>query len=177
MKALVVYYSLTGKTETVANTIAEKLNADVRKIEEAKPRKNIVSLYVSGGYAASHDKCGEIKPCDLDFDGYDLIMIGTPNWANKPVPAINAFISKVDFKSKMVVLFCTMIGEKRSQALFSNFKSKVEAKSGKVVGTFPVNIQGVTDLELIEETENAIRYLPTEKSDDVVSEKPVLARS
>ncbi|WP_148677113.1 flavodoxin family protein [Staphylothermus hellenicus] len=38
MKALVVYYSKTGKTELVAKEIARVLNTDIRKVEEAKKK-------------------------------------------------------------------------------------------------------------------------------------------
>ena len=48
MKSLVVYYSLTGKTRLVAQTIAEALNARLVEIREKKTRKLGPFLYLIG---------------------------------------------------------------------------------------------------------------------------------
>ena len=53
MKPLVVYYSLTGKTQLVAQVIAEALNAPLLEIKETKARKLGPSLYAIGGFEAT----------------------------------------------------------------------------------------------------------------------------
>ncbi len=160
MKTLVVYYSLSGKTEIVANAIAAELGADVRRIEEVKPRTNFASIYLAGGRDASQDRCSEIRPCDFSLDGYDTVFIGTPNWANRPVPAINAFIAKADFTNKTVVTFCTMGGRPGYESLFTNLNDKIASRSGRVVGDFSVRTFMKKDQEIIDITRNRLENLP-----------------
>lgn len=46
MKALIVYCSLTRKTELVAKAIAQILNADIRKIEEVEKEGSLLFFYL-----------------------------------------------------------------------------------------------------------------------------------
>ena len=46
MKKLIVYYSLTGKIELVAKTIADKAKAKLIKIEEERKKKEAFCIYV-----------------------------------------------------------------------------------------------------------------------------------
>ena len=160
MKTLVVYYSYSGRTETVARTIAEALDADIRRIEEVKPRNGFAQLYLDGGMAAGRDKCSEIKPCDIDIDEYDRIFIGTPNWASKPAPAVNAFITGTDLAGKEVIVFCTTGGNMGVNNLLANFTGKVEDKCGRVVGSFAIRSSQLNDRELAEKAREALLGLP-----------------
>jgi len=151
MKALVVYYSWTGKTELVATSISKVLNADLGKIEEVKSRKGFFG-FISGGYGAAKGKCSRIKPLNLNLNNYELIFLGTPVWALRPTPAINAFISKVDFKGKEVVLFVTMGGFGGKKAI-KIMKDKIRRKEGKIIGSFIVKTGGVKIEDIIKEGE------------------------
>jgi flavodoxin len=159
MKAIVIYYSLTGKTELVATTVAKVLGAEVKRIEEIKPRK-LPSVYFFGGLTAMTNKSSRIKPLDFNVDNYDLILVGSPVWAGKPTPAVNTFIAKTDFKSKDVVVFCTAGGDmKGTEATFKNLTAKVAKKSGKVIGSFAISTGKATDGEIVEKTrEEARKY-------------------
>jgi hypothetical protein len=95
--------------------------------------------------AASQDKCSEIKPCDIEIGEYDQIFIGTPNWASKPAPAVNAFIAGTDFAGRDVVVFCTTGGNLKVNNLLANFTAKVVAKFGKVVGSFAIRSSQLND--------------------------------
>ena len=112
MKTLVVYYSLTGKTEIVAKEISAELKSDLRRVEDLKPYGK-VSVYFTGGFAALFEKNGKIKPVDFSLKEYDRIFVGSPVWGGRQVPAINTFISNADFTDKEVVVFVTMGGPKQ----------------------------------------------------------------
>lgn len=148
MKALVVYYSWTGKTELVAKAIARTLSADVRKVEEVQKRKGVVGL-ISGGHGARKGECGEIKPMDFNLDKYDLIFLGTPVWALKPTPAINAFISKANFKDKKLVIFVTM-GGFGGEGVIRELVDAIESKGGKIINLFVVRTGGVKKEKITE---------------------------
>lgn len=149
MKTVIVYYSWTGKTELVAKAIAKSLNANVRKVEEVKKRKGFFG-FISGGWSARKEQFSEIKPIDFNLGNYNLIFLGTPVWARRPTPAINAFISKADFRDKEVVLFATMsgVGAENTIKIMAN---RIETKGGKVINSFAIKTGGLEDGKIIKQ--------------------------
>ena len=156
MKSLVVYYSLTGKTKLVSRVIAEALNAKSVEIKETKPRKGKLAVYAMGGFAAVRNKGSNIKPMKLDLKQYDRIFVGSPIWASRPGPAVNAFIYDTNFEGRSVVPFCTMGGDNAEKAL-GNMRAKIEKSQGKVVGSFAITTNKVSDKEIVVRTKEAIK--------------------
>lgn len=111
MKRIIVYYSLSGNTEEVVKTIAERLGCETLRIDTVKamPKSFAARIIVGGGQVAMN-KIPEIKPIDIDFSLYDEIFIGTPIWNSKGVPAINAFLSDDDICRKVTGLIITSGG-------------------------------------------------------------------
>ena len=167
MKKLLVFYSLTGKTEIMAKTIAKELKADHCRVEETRKRNRFLA-YITGGYAAIRDKCSEIKPVEFDVHDYDLILLGSPIWASKPVPAINAFINNTDFKNKEVIVFFTMGGTEYKKAT-NNITVKIEKSSGKVIDSFGVRAKRNSDL-VVKETKKMIKSHLKHLSEHIVRE-------
>lgn len=155
MKKLVVFYSLSGNTEIVAKTIAKELKADLYRVEEVKKRNRFL-VYMTGGFAAVRNKCSEIKPVTLNLHDYDLIFLGSPTWASRPVPAINAFISNTDFNNKKVIAFFTMGGEEHEKVT-KNMTMKVERNSGKVIDSFAIRTGRKNSDAIVKETKKAIK--------------------
>ena len=100
-----------GNTEVVASYIAKETKGDVFKIEQEKP------------YSKKYNECIEEARCDqlnnnylplkkyLDnIDKYDVIYLGYPNYWNTMPMAVFTFISKYDFKGKVIKPFCTHEG-------------------------------------------------------------------
>jgi flavodoxin len=136
MKTLIVYYSLTGNTEAVAKELSKELNADLRKVEDLK--KHATPWYYSVGcFSAIKNKQWDIKSVDFSLNGYDRIFVGSPVWANNPVPAINTFIANADFTGKDVILFVTL-GGKTSEPCIKNMSEKITQKGGKIIGSFAI---------------------------------------
>jgi len=151
MKILVVYYSWSGKTELVANSISKVLNADLKKIEEVKKRRRFF-IYISGGYSAIKGKCSRIKPLNFNLNSYDLIFLGTPVWASRPTPAINTFISKANLAHKKVVLFVVMDSSGSENAI-KIMRNKIKAKEGKIIACFEVKTGRISDEDIIKRGE------------------------
>ena len=106
MKRLVVYYSLSGNTEEAAQKIAEKLGADLLKVDTVKPMpKSFAAQIVVGGGQVAMNRIPKIKPFDKDPTLYDEIILGSPIWNGKGVPAINAFLSDESAAAKVTSLF------------------------------------------------------------------------
>ncbi|MBR5060621.1 MAG: NAD(P)H-dependent oxidoreductase [Prevotella sp.] len=107
-KVLVVYYSQTSNTKTVAQEIATRLNADMEEIVAVNP--------YDGDFQATIARCmeereegitPEIKPLSADIAKYDVVFIGFPVWFGTYAPPVAAFLDKVDLSGKKVVPFCT----------------------------------------------------------------------
>lgn len=107
-KILVIYYSLGGTTERVAESVAEATNADLLAL---RPRKEIGAQgfpkYPVGGFQVLTKKKPALQPLEKDPRGYDLLFIGTPVWANCYAPAVRTFFSQIYLEDKAVALFCT----------------------------------------------------------------------
>jgi flavodoxin len=156
MKALVVYYSLTGKTKLVSQVITEALNATLLEITETKPRKLGPSLYSFGGFAARTNKGSKINPIGIDLRQYGRIFIGSPIWNSRPAPAVNSFIYQTNFEGRSIIPFFTMAGDNSEKAL-ANITAKIERSQGKVAGSFAITSYKVSDEEIIARAEEAIR--------------------
>ncbi|MFC1969792.1 flavodoxin family protein [Chloroflexota bacterium] len=156
MKALVVYYSLTGKTKLVSEVIAEALDATLLEIKETKPRKTGPLTYLTGGYEAMRNRGSEINPIDVDIKQHETIFIGSPNWASRPAPAINSFIYKTNFEGRSIIPFFTM-GGKNSEKALANITAKIERSQGKVGGSFTITSYGLRDEEIIARAKEAIK--------------------
>lgn len=87
---------------------------------------------------------------DFNLDSYDLIFVGTPVWARKLTPAINAFVSKADFKDKKVIIFVTMAMQGGGNAI-KILSDRIESKEGKVINSFAIRTGGVKNGRIIEE--------------------------
>jgi flavodoxin len=156
MKSLVVYYSLTGKTKLVAQTIAEALNATLVEITETKPRKLGPLVYLTGGFAATINRGSKINPIGVDLKQYERIFIGSPTWNSRPAPAINSFIYQTNFEGRSVIPFFTMGGNNAEKAL-ANITAKIEKNQGKVVGSFAITSYKISDEEIIARAKEAIK--------------------
>ena len=107
-KVLVLYYSQTSNTKTVAQEIATRLNADIEEITLEEPYDT--------AFQATIDRCKtdrekgilpEIKPLKSNVADYDWIFIGYPIWFGTYAPPIASLLEKVDLSDKKVVPFCT----------------------------------------------------------------------
>ena len=107
-KVLVLYYSQTSNTKTVAQEIATRLNADIEEILAVQP--------YDGDFQATIDRCmkdreegvtPEIQPIKADLSKYDVIFLGYPVWFGTYAPPMAAFLAKADLSGKKVVPFCT----------------------------------------------------------------------
>lgn len=146
MKPVVIYYSFSGKTSVIAESIAKELGCDCKRIEEERKRSTI-GAYVLGAFAAMRGKSSDIKPLNLDFNNYDTIIISTPVWASSPVPAINAFVEQTNFKNKNVVLLIAPASgdDSKTAALLTN---RIHTKGGKILQHHGFKTSGASQEDL-----------------------------
>ena len=127
MKTLVVYYSLTGNTKLIAETISKELSADIESIKPEKPvnQKGFKKYLIAGKQALLKEKPA-IEPLIINPDDYDIIIIGSPVWAGTFASYIKTFLSKYIFADKKIAVFCCHGGGGNGK-LFKNIKKELKA--------------------------------------------------
>ena len=120
MKILVIYYSRSGNTKFVAEEIANNLNADIKELVDKKKRQGIWG-YLWAGHDALLKKKTDIEELNLDLAQYQLIFLGSPNWAANVPPAIRTFLDRADLKNKKLALFCTQ-DSMGAERVFNNLR-------------------------------------------------------
>lgn len=107
-KALVIYYSQTGATKTVAEEIAGKLNSDIVAIEPVTPYDGDYAATIQRWQRELQDSVNvEIKPLPVNLDDYNLIFLGFPIWGGTFALPVKTFIQENSLKDKEVVTFAT----------------------------------------------------------------------
>lgn len=114
-KALVVYFSVTGNTKALAETIAETTDADIVEIVPETP-------YTSEDINYNNDNCrankeqndNSARPAIANkienIDDYDTIFLGYPIWWGTMPKIINTFFESYDLSGKTIMPFCTSGG-------------------------------------------------------------------
>jgi len=101
MKTAVVYYTRFGHTTVIAEEIGRVLDAEVRQVDTPKHKHS----YPWMGFASSMNVRMKLKPADLDFSGFDLLVLCTPIWAWKPAPPGREVLREGKLPSKLAVCF------------------------------------------------------------------------
>lgn len=106
VKVLVAYYSRTGRTKQVAETVAAGLEADPVPIEDVDDRTGALGYFWSGRDAL-FGRRGSIRPTEADPAEYDLVIVGTPVWAGRLSTPVRTYIADHRADLKQVAFFCT----------------------------------------------------------------------
>ena len=111
---LVVYYSATGNTERVANSIVEATGGDLFEIEPTEPYTdddlnwNDESSRVSREYEDESLRDVPLVNTTVDgWDDYDTVFIGYPIWWGIAAWPVDGFVEANDFSDKTVIPFAT----------------------------------------------------------------------
>ncbi|MFH1316876.1 MAG: NAD(P)H-dependent oxidoreductase [Candidatus Woesearchaeota archaeon] len=106
MKTLVVYYSRTGNTRTIAESISESLSCDIEELTDNKKRTGPLG-YLICGKEGSMKSTPKINDLNKDISEYKLIIIGTPIWSFNMSGPIRSFVTKFKDSIGKVAFFCT----------------------------------------------------------------------
>jgi len=153
-KTLIVYYSLTGNTQFIAEALRESIEADILELKPIKELKaDSGTRFMWGGYQSTMKK----KPKLMDFDinplEYDLIILGTPVWAWTFSPPMRSFLSKFDFTGKRVALWMSHAGD----GIKAMIRFKEALKSANIVES--ISFQDPLKKDPDENKEKAIAWI------------------
>lgn len=128
-KILVAYFSWSGNTEKIAKMIAEDTGADLFKIETKTAYTDDYDTLVDQAQQEQKDDARpELKNTVKNFEQYDTVFLGYPNWWSDVPMAINTFMESYDWNGKNVIPFCTHGGGGFGGSLSSVRKGTKKAK-------------------------------------------------
>ena len=111
---LVVYYSASGHTETVANYIAQATGGDIFEITPAEPYTSDDLNWSDENSRVTREHEDEsLRDVELttteveNWDSYDTVFIGYPIWWGIAAWPVDGFVEANDFTGKTVIPFCT----------------------------------------------------------------------
>lgn len=119
MKTAIVYYSMSGNTKYVADKIAEKIDADIIRIEPvtAYPDKGAKKFFW-GGKSAVMGETPALQPYEFSAEKYDSIILGTPVWASNFAPPIRSFLKENQgIQGKKLAVFTCFSGGGADKAI------------------------------------------------------------
>ncbi|MFR2233890.1 MAG: flavodoxin [Lachnospiraceae bacterium] len=113
-KTLVVYYSASGSTGRVAETIADTLGADLFEITPVEPYSSDDLNWTNDNSRVTREHNDEsLRDIELtqivpeNWDSYDTVLIGYPIWWAIAAWPVDNFVKGNDFTGKTVIPFCT----------------------------------------------------------------------
>lgn len=134
-KVLVVYFSGTGTTKSVAKKIKKATGGKLYRIKAADPYTKADLDYSNDDCRANVEQQNEsvrpkIKGKVKKIRKYDVIFIGYPIWWGKEPMIIRTFLESYHLKGKKIVTFCTSGGSGISGSMKG---IRAAAKGAKVI--------------------------------------------
>ena len=119
MKNLVVYFSLEGNTDYVANIIKKKTGADLLRLEPKKAYADSgFAKFFWGGKSAVMAERPDLLGYTIDLAQYDRIIFGFPVWAGTFTPPLRTFIedNRAELDGKQFFAFACQSGSGAEKA-------------------------------------------------------------
>lgn len=138
-KTLVAYFSCSGQTKKLAETISEAVGGSLYEIEPAVPyteadldwtNKRSRSTAEMNDLSSRPAVAGTVK----NMEEYDTVFVGFPIWWYLAPTIINTFLESYDFSGKTVVPFATSGGSgmgKTESVLKKSCSSETDWRPGK----------------------------------------------
>ena len=105
---LVAYFSWSGNTEGVADLIAQQTGGDLFEIAPATPyTDDYDTLLDIARQEQAEDARPELANTVENWDSYDVVFVGYPNWWSDAPMAVYTFLESYDFTGKTLVPFNT----------------------------------------------------------------------
>ena len=143
-KYLVAYFSASGNTKKLAESLAESIDAKLTEIEPAQKYtaqdldwrdKNSRTTKEMN----DEDSRPEIAQKPDNIDNYNVVFVGFPIWWYTAPRIINTFLESYDFSGKTVVPFATSGGSEMndvSKSLKKSCSPSTNFEKGKRFGAY-----------------------------------------
>lgn len=108
-KALIAFYSRTGRTRVVAHAISRRCDAHLEDIQLSDELTGW-SGYLRSAIGAIRRRTPSLGPLEHDVGDYEVLVVGTPVWAFHASSPIRSYLIGVRESLRDVAFFCTMGG-------------------------------------------------------------------
>lgn len=139
-RKLVAYFSASGVTARVAETLAKAVGADLYEIKPKIPYTSADLDWMNKKSRSSvemNDPSSrpELADTSADVKTYDVIFVGFPIWWYTAPSIIKTFLEAYDFGGKVVVPFATSGGSSLGKTAedLQKIVPNAEVKSGKLL--------------------------------------------
>ncbi len=113
-KILVSYFSASGVTKRISETVARLINGDLFEIEPLESYTKEDLDWTNNQSRSSIEMHSMVRPKiankPFDIDSYETILIGFPIWWFTAPTIINTFIEENDLTGKEIYIFVTSGG-------------------------------------------------------------------
>ena len=114
-RKLVAYFSASGVTAKVAETLAEAIGADIYEIEPAVPYSKADLDWTNQKSRSSVEMSDPTSRPAItgkrdNMDDYDTVFVGFPIWWYVAPTIVNTFLESYDLSEKTVIPFATSGG-------------------------------------------------------------------
>lgn len=108
---------MSGNTEYAAGRIADRLGADLLRLEPEKAYPDSgIRKFLWGGKSAVMAEEPRLKPYQFDAEAYDTVIFGFPVWAGNITPPIRTFISENEMGAARYAAFACQGGSGAGKA-------------------------------------------------------------
>lgn len=143
---LVAYFSWSGNTEQMAKMIQENTNADLFEISPVTPYTSDYNALLDQAQQEQSDNARpEISAEVENWDDYDVVFVGYPNWWNDAPMIIYTFLESYDWSGKTLIPFCTSGGSGFGQSLDSVEESSAGAVMGEGLHVMGDDVEGAQE--------------------------------
>ncbi len=138
-KKLVAYFSASGVTAKVAETLAEAIGADIFEIEPKVPYTEVDLNWMDKKARSTIEMSDPASRPEIavkrdNMKDYDTIFVGFPIWWYVAPAIINTFLESYDLTGKTIIPFATSAGAiwaRRTSALPPSCKgAKTDGRQG-----------------------------------------------
>lgn len=107
-KVLIVYFSHTGNTRTIAGYIHDIIESDMVELEtEDTYTDDYDMLLAQIRQEVADEYCPPLATRIENISSYDIIFVGYPIWVETAAPPVRSFLTSYDLSDKTIVPFCT----------------------------------------------------------------------
>jgi flavodoxin len=169
-KVLVVYYSRTGKTKVVSDTLKNYFCADELEVKDLKDRSGVVG-FLTAAYDSFFDKYTSIEPAHPDLSRYSFIILVSPVWNWKLSMPMRTFLHNNKLNGKKLLVFTTANIDIKKYEQYGNdapfikrylknylrenskkMRAEAAASGAKIMGHYHVETQDVSGEKIKEKT-------------------------
>jgi Flavodoxins len=151
VKALIAYYSRTGKTEKVGKIIGDLLSGEGVHVEFEKIAPLKADGLLKSSFKALLGMEVPILNTNLDVSGFDLVIVGSPVWAGQSTPPVNSYLEDIKGMNgkKAGVFVTTATG--RGNGVVKDISGRILGIGGKTVAQSVVSIDDLNDMDRLKD--------------------------